>query len=178
MTTRFETLFYSKTDSMNIKYDLILQLEILNNQTGLLNLLKFQKFTKKYSFLYDRQATSQIGREENLTVTFGFAYRYTNFSINSFFISEASNPNNNNNNSDEHEVRIYRFWAYDPINGLPQETAYFMKMTQIINVNNSSQASRNSLAARRNQLYPRDGYNNMANYLLHSGFAIQSMPPF
>lgn len=71
----------------------------------------------------------------------------------------------------EHEVRIYRFWAYDPCNELPQESAYFLKMIQIINMNNMNNSPRNnpfSVLARKNQRYPRDGFNNISNYLLHS----------
>lgn len=113
---------------------------------------------------------NQIGREENLTVTFGFAYRYTNFSVNTFFLSKTSSDQTVSGENQEHEVRIYRFWAYDPSNDMPQETVYFLKMTQIMNVNNSSQQPRLPGFTRRNQLYPKDGFNNMANYLIHSGY--------
>ncbi len=92
--------------------------------------------------MFDRKLSHSLGQSENLNVNFASAYRYTNFSINIFYVSlvAASDRNANetttSNDDNEHEVRIYRFWSYDPPNQLPTETSYYVKVVSIINYNN------------------------------------------
>lgn len=113
-----------------------------------------------------------IFKEVNLTVKFGFAYRYTNFTLNTFFLNNLLQTDEIKSSiNHEIEVRIYRFWAFDPKNDLPLETVYFLKMIQIINANNLNQSSKSNLKSdiiQKKQLYPKDGYNNITNYLIHS----------
>jgi hypothetical protein len=133
------------------------------------------KFAQKYSFLFNRESLEAMGKLENLNITFGYAYRYTNFSINIFYLSlitpdesdrQESNTSKTNN---EHQLRIYRFWTYDLSNDLPLESAYFLKMIQIINFNNPVVSNKfSSWGIKKPDPYPKDGHSNVCNYLLHS----------
>lgn len=143
----------------------------------------FIKFNEKYAFLFDRKQARDLGLKENLNVTFGSAYRYTNFSINIFYISSTikdidlnNSTDNSSNESKEHEVRIYRFWSYDPINQIPNESGYYVKICSIVNYNNpvfvKSSVDRKGLPF----LMKRNRENNLqnlpANYLLNSEYFI------
>jgi hypothetical protein len=73
----------------------------------------------------------------------------------------------------DHEVKIYRFWSYDLTNGIPSETVYFLKMTNIINFTNPvfyKNKFASSSNATRKPDYPVDNRESdrIANYLLHS----------
>jgi hypothetical protein len=131
------------------------------------------KFREKYSFLFDRQKAVDLGKAENLFISFGSAYRYTNFSINIFYISSLNNESNNDRN-EEHEVRIYRFWAFDPFNQIPHETSYFFKFLNIINFNNPLYSKMNSKYGgfmRKRDAYPKNS-QNVSRYALHAEYAI------
>lgn len=93
--------------------------------------------------------------------------------MNTFYISPIVSSSNNSKETPEenkeHQVRIYRFWAYDEKNDLPLESAYFLKMIQIINFNNPVHNNDKFMAfARKSERYPKDGYNSISNYLFHS----------
>lgn len=123
--------------------------------------------------MFNREASNKIGQSENLNIEFGYAYRYTNFTINIFFIRlmQPLGTSKESENNKEHEVRIYRFWSYDPLNDVPNESAYFLKMLQIINFNNpvySLSASKFTAFARKNEPYPKDSFDRIANYIIHS----------
>ncbi len=114
-----------------------------------------------------------MGQTENLNVTFGSAYRYTNFSINIFYISsKLKDTDNSTNDSKEHEVRIYRFWSYDPINQIPNETGYYVKICSIVNYNNpvfvKSSVDRKGLPFLMKRNRDNNNQNLPANYLLNS----------
>ncbi|CAF0939077.1 unnamed protein product [Brachionus calyciflorus] len=126
-------------------------------------------FNKRYSFLYNKDLASRIGQAENLNIEFGYAYRYTNFSINIFYLSLLNTKDNTDDK--EHEVRIYRFWSYDSETNLPTESAYFVKLIQIINFNNPQliKPQQNRFNRRRRKdLYPKDNFNDLTNYVIHS----------
>ncbi len=142
--------------------------------------------------MFDRNIARELGQSENLNITFGSAYRYTNFSINIFYISSTikefdisddpntnnddtknNNNNNNNNVNKEHEIRIYRFWSFDPVNQIPNETCYYVKICSIVNYNNpvfvKGPVDRRGLPFLKKK-YPRDNTQNYrsANYLVNS----------
>lgn len=133
---------------------------------------KYFKFHQKYSFLFNREISAKVGQTENLNVEFGYAYRYTNFTINTFYVSllEPTNGNGASLENKEHEVRIYRFWAFDTTNNVPFESAYFLKMVQIINFNNPVLTKSTKLHAfpRKSDPYPKDNFGQIADYLIHS----------
>ncbi|RNA42537.1 hypothetical protein BpHYR1_000969, partial [Brachionus plicatilis] len=74
-------------------------------------------FNKKYSFLFDREQANRFGQSENLNIEFGYAYRYSNFTINIFYLSQLNTTDQVIDK--ELEVRIYRFWTFDAENNLP-----------------------------------------------------------
>ena len=65
-------------------------------------------------------------------------------------------------------VRLYRFWSYEPTNDIPNESAYYLKMMQIINYNNPIFTDVGNKFARKNSAYPREHLDNMSNYLIES----------
>ena len=66
-----------------------------------------------------------------------------------------------------HQVRIYRYWAYDPANNIPTESNYFLKMIQIINYNNPVCVGDKKFF--KTQPYPQEDYSDaVANYVLYS----------
>lgn len=73
------------------------------------------------------------------------------------------------NESNEITVRLYRFWSFDPSNDIPNESAYYLKMIQIINFNNPIYTKTdNRIISQRNNVYPRS--SNVSNYLLESKY--------
>ena len=119
--------------------------------------------------MYNREQSSRIGQAENLNIEFGYAYRYTNFTINIFYLSLLNTSDKNEDK--EHEVRIYRFWSYDTNSNLANESAYYVKMIQIINFNNPqlNKPQQNKFNRRRKKdLYPKDNFNDLTNYVVHS----------
>ncbi len=65
-------------------------------------------------------------------------------------------------------VRLYKFWAFDAINDIPNESAYYLKMLQIINYNNPIFTGSDSKFTNKNSAYPREQIDNMSNYLVES----------
>lgn len=70
-----------------------------------------------------------------------------------------------------HTINIYRFWAYGSKTNVPNETSYFLKMVQYINMNNPALASdddankdKNKSEAAKNKTKAKI----MINYLFHS----------
>ena len=122
--------------------------------------------------MYDKQTSSKYPELE-AQITFGVAYRYTNFSLNIFYM-KPKNPTEEERLQPDHEVKIFRFWAYDPKNNVPCETVYFLKMVQIVNFNNPAftklpiQNTKFAQLNLRDGRYPRDSHANISNYLLHS----------
>lgn len=93
-------------------------------------------------------------------------YRYTSFLMNVYTISSFKKSLNESN---EITVRLYRFWSFDPSNDIPNESAYYLKMIQIINFNNPIYSKTdNRIISHRNNVYPRS--SNVSNYLLESKY--------
>ena len=67
-------------------------------------------------------------------------------------------------------VRLYKFWAFDPNNDIPNESAYYLKMLQIINYNNPIFTGLVNKFSNKNDVYPREHLDNMSNYLIESKF--------
>jgi hypothetical protein len=68
-----------------------------------------------------------------------------------------------------HQVRIYRFWAYDPANHVPVESNYFLKMIQIINYNNPVCVGGGGRRSEKVSSYPREDYSDaVASYIIHA----------
>ena len=127
----------------------------------------FLVFNEKYGFIFDRN-TKKV---DNFNLSFGFAYRYTNFSINTFYLEPIASQGSSH--QDEHQVRIYRFWSFDPLNNIPNETSYFVKLINIINYNNpvySKSRFNEKFGPIRKDPYPRENKSNIANYLMHSEY--------
>ena len=117
----------------------------------------------KNSLLFNQETL--ILTDIEISLKFAGAFEYTNFSIHIYqlrSIKASSNPEK------PHEVRIYRFWALDESSFIPVESAYFMKMIQIINFSNPVfQKTDNRFAhIKNNNMYPRHKQEK-ATYLLH-----------
>ena len=115
--------------------------------------------------MFNRDQASKHGQSVNLNIEFGYAFRYTNFTINIFYINLLNTSDEIENK--EHEVRIYRFWSFDPTNHIPNESSYFIKMIQIINYNNPL-FTKVSKVSRNNESYPKNNFHDIASYVLHS----------
>lgn len=129
------------------------------------------KFNKKYAFLFDREQANRFGQAENLNIEFGYAYRYSNFTINIFYLSLLNT--NDQVYDKELEVRIYRFWTFDAESNLPNNSALYVKLIQIINFNNPQLAkpSQNKFNLWRKRDYPKDNFNDLTNYVIHSEYS-------
>lgn len=104
-----------------------------------------------------------ISNDIGLSINFTVAYRYTNFSINVYSISSTRF---NEEREQIHEVKIYRYWAYDPSNNIPTESSYFFKMIQIINFNNSLFTKPSKFESTKKSDYPTN--LNVSNYVINS----------
>lgn len=137
-----------------------------------------RKFNPDYDFLLDQQTINFS--DTGLNVQFHKSYHFTNFTQHTFLISNNKNqtPENENNTDKEksdknqkkyHEVRVYRFWAYDSSNNIPIESSYFIKMLRSINFNNPvfKKPSRFTNFRQLPGAYPKDT-GEVAGYLIHS----------
>lgn len=116
-----------------------------------------------YEFLLNQQTSyfSEVG----LSVEFNSMFRYTNFDMLVFHISSTKSTENEQNKTTNHVIRVYKYWAYDPINNIPIESAFFIKMIRTINFFNPVYKKLNN---RFNRIgYPKEGVD-IASYLLHS----------
>ena len=100
-----------------------------------------------------------------------------------FYISSKLKDGDLNNSTDnsssgskEHEVRIYRFWSYDPVNQIPNETAYYVKICSIVNYNNpvfvKSSVDRKGLPFLMKRNRENNNQNLPANYLINSEYFV------
>ena len=106
----------------------------------------------------------------NIDILFEYAFRYTNFSLNAFRLTCSDEFKTNAKTGIRSlDVKIYRFWSYDLANNVPNETAYFLKMANIINAGNPI-FYKNKYGNLRKPAYPIDNADshNIANYIMHS----------
>lgn len=117
-------------------------------------------FVEKYADIFDQDSLSKIGDSAPIKVHFSSVTRYTNFTINLFYI-ESTNPADKD--KPKHEVRLYSFWCFDQKTNLPNETSAYYRMIKVLNENNPKIATK---VTKKNKNKPK--LDAISNYMIHS----------
>lgn len=88
---------------------------------------------------------------------------YTNFDLHVFLLSFSKQ---------NHLVNVYRFWSYDSTNSIPNDTAYFSKLTNIINIRNPAFFNVTYISFQSPKYHVE--MKNIANYLIYSRYLEKS----
>lgn len=99
---------------------------------------------------------------DDLRVVRDSAYRYTNFSITIFFISEPGDAE-----EEEKRINVYRFWNYNQQN-VPGAMKYFIKFLRILNWNNPNDYSDSGKKIPMLIKKRKPNSSTTASYFLHS----------